>query len=79
MLLPEDGCANDDLSAESSASTLALDTLRWDGDAVAWDDDDRAERGEWHLRTVFPTENNRRVRVAPSVRKNGALDARRGS
>ena len=57
-LLPEDGCAAENLSADVSASILPLDRLRGSVylSTLAFDDPPEAarlDRSLWYLRTVF--------------------------
>ena len=71
-LLPEEGCAVDDLSGERSASALSTATLRGANGVFTLDGGDRDD--EWHLRTFFraPSDDGAARRVRVSLRTDAA-------
>lgn len=84
-ILPEEGCAVDDLAGERSSSELAVGSIVGGAGVYAADADDTEARGEWRLRTVFaapaapgdPAAAARRVRVSLSTDAAGAAPSRR--
>ena len=80
QLLPEEGCAVDDLSGEKSSSALDATRLRGAGGVFTLDGGDRDD--EKHLRTFFAAASDddgapRRVRVSFRTDAEGAAPARR--
>ena len=71
-LLPEEGCAVDDLSGEKSTSALSTASLRGANGVFTLDGGDRDD--EWHLRTFFraPSDDGAARRVRVSLRTDAA-------